>query len=51
MEELDEITCDELIRQQVNSLDIDDELLLRLGDDSEVNNVDALVKSIYTPTF
>ena len=48
MEEQDELSCDELLRQQVNSLDIDDELLLRLGDDSEVViNGDALLKSIY----
>ena len=35
-EEHDDLTCDELLRQQINSLDIDDEMLLRLGEDSEV---------------
>jgi hypothetical protein len=50
MTELDEqdiLTCDELLRQQINSLDIDDDMLLRIGEDSEVNNEDDIDKDFF----
>jgi len=50
MTELDEqdiLTCDELLRQQINSLDIDDDMLLRIGEDSEVNNEDDIDTDVF----